>query len=134
MASRKIEDLHPALQPLAKTFLERAKAAGFDLLVTCTFRSMQEQEALYAQGRTAPGKRVTNAKPGDSAHNYGLALDIVPMHGGKPVWNTSGADGELWAKVGRIGQSAGLEWGGAWQSFKDCPHFQMPNWRAMTKS
>lgn len=96
------------------------------MLVTCTLRSSAEQTALYAQGRTAPGHIVTDAKAGQSAHNYGLALDVVPMVNGKPDWN--GAD-PVWATVGKLGQAAGLEWLGAPHSqFVEMAHFELPNW------
>jgi peptidoglycan L-alanyl-D-glutamate endopeptidase CwlK len=98
--------------------------AGIDLLVTCTFRDREEQATLYALGRTVPGKKVTNAKAGQSFHNYGLAYDVVPMRLGKPVWGTTGADLLLWQKVGELGKEAGLEWAGEWVGFKEFPHFQ----------
>ena len=69
MASRKIEDLHPDLQPLCREFVRRCEAAGVTALITTTFRSGAEQDELYAQGRTKPGPRVTNARAGQSAHN-----------------------------------------------------------------
>jgi peptidoglycan L-alanyl-D-glutamate endopeptidase CwlK len=101
--------------------------AGIDLLVTCTFRDRAEQAELYALGRTVPGKKVTNAKAGQSMHNYGLAYDVVPMRLGKPVWGTTGADLLLWQKVGELGKEAGLEWAGEWVGFKEFPHFQFTN-------
>jgi peptidoglycan L-alanyl-D-glutamate endopeptidase CwlK len=106
-------------------FQERAGAAGLFLLVTCTLRTAQEQAALYAQGRTAPGRVVTWAKPGQSLHETGQAVDVVPMRGGVCVWGTTGADLELWRQVGALGEAAGLEWGGRWPAkIRDYPHFQ----------
>lgn len=122
--SRNLDDLHPLVEAKARDFIRRCGAAGVTLLVTCTLRSMATQAALYAQGRTAPGKKVTNAKPGQSFHNFALALDVVPMRNGKPVWGTSGADAELWERVGKCGEAAGLEWAGRWKSFKEMAHFQ----------
>jgi peptidoglycan L-alanyl-D-glutamate endopeptidase CwlK len=88
---------------------------------------MDEQAALYAQGRTTPGRIVTNAKPGQSAHNYGLAIDIVPLVNGKPDWT---GDDAVWQQVGKLGMAAGLEWLGAPHSeFVEQAHFQLPNWR-----
>jgi peptidoglycan L-alanyl-D-glutamate endopeptidase CwlK len=93
MASRRIEDLHPALQPLAREFLSRCSARQVDVLIVCTYRDGAEQDALYAQGRTKPGARVTNAKAGQSAHNHTIdgkpaarAFDAVPLLHGKPIW------------------------------------------------
>ena len=106
-------------------FVRRLQVAGLSCLVTCTRRTAGEQAALYAQGRTAPGRIVTWAKPGESLHEQGRALDVVPMRGGKCVWGTTGADLALWLQIGAIGEAAGLEWGGRWSPAKrDYPHFQ----------
>ena len=122
--SRKLSDLHPDVRKRADKFVAACKATGIALLVTSTLRDKECQNALYAKGRTAPGRIVTNAKGGQSWHNYGLALDIVPMVNGKPVWSTSGPDAALWKQVGEIGESCGLEWAGRWKSFKETAHFQ----------
>lgn len=132
MSSRSLDDLDARVKPLAESFLASCKAAGYDMLVTCTLRSYEEQTELYAQGRTAPGKIVTKAKPGSSAHNYGLALDVVPIVNGKPYWQFSQKD-PVWSKIGAIGQQAGLQWLGAPGSkFVEGCHFQLPNWREFT--
>lgn len=132
MPSRRIEDCHPDLQPLVHAFIDRCHENKIDLLITCTYRSGAEQNALYAQGRTAAGKRVTNAKAGQSAHNFELngtpaskAIDVVPLVNGKPVWSTSGTNWNLWKMLGALGESVGLEWGGHWKSIHDYPHFQL---------
>ena len=121
--SRSLADLHPVVALRADKHIELCKRAGIDLLVTSTYRDKESQAALYAQGRTVKGRIVTKANAGQSFHNWRVAYDVVPMRAGKPVWTTSGADGKLWLKVGEIGESIGLEWGGRWQ-FKDMPHFQ----------
>ena len=100
------------------------RAAGIDLLITCTYRDGEAQEALYAIGRTLPGKIVTRARAGQSIHQYRLAYDCVPLRFGKPVWGTKVADGLLWHRVGEIGRACGLEWAGDWETFKEFPHFQ----------
>lgn len=118
--SRNIADLHPRVQNLARNFIHECEDHGITLLVTSTYRDAESQNALYAQGRTAPGKVVTNAKAGQSFHNWRVAFDVVPIVNGKAVWN----DDALWKKIGAIGQECGLEWGGAWKSIHDTPHFQ----------
>lgn len=133
MSSRKLDDLRPEIRPQVDAFLAACEAAGLDVLVTCTLRSNDEQAALYAKGRTvAPiGRRwvVTDAPAGKSAHNYGLAIDIVPMIGGKPDWQ--GAD-PVWQQVGKLGVAAGLEWAGTpGFPFPEEPHMQHPNWRVL---
>ena len=122
--SRKLEDLTPDTHRKVFAFREVCRAAGIDLLVTSTYRDAESQAALYAQGRTAPGKIVTNAKPGQSWHNWRCAVDVVPLRNGKPVWGAAGEDGKLWAQVGALGEAAGLEWAGRWKSFKELAHFQ----------
>ena len=122
--SRRIEDLHPIVQKMAREHLVACTAAGIDLLITSTYRDHASQNALFAQGRTAPGRKVTNARGGQSFHNYRVAYDVVPLRNGKPVWGTTGADGELWQEVGRLGESVGLEWAGRWVRFREFPHFQ----------
>jgi len=124
MNSRELRDLLPEVEQRARDFLARALIEGIDLLVTCTYRSPQEQARLYAQGRTTPGKIVTHARPGMSWHNHRRALDVVPLRLGKPVWGTTGTDLSLWLKVGELGEAAGLEWAGRWKRFREFPHFQ----------
>ena len=125
--SRKIEDLHPTVQDKCRAHMAACEEAGITLIVTSTYRSPEEQAVLYAQGRTAPGKIVTKAKPGQSMHNHRLAYDVVPLRNGKPVWGTSGEDGVLWQKVGALGVAQGLEWAGNWVKFKESAHFQWTN-------
>jgi peptidoglycan L-alanyl-D-glutamate endopeptidase CwlK len=114
---------------LAAAFLAECQTAGIDVLVTCTLRSSEEQTILYAQGRTAPGRIVTRAKAGQSAHNYGLAIDVVPMHLGKPVWDDHDP---IWDEIGEIGVKHGLEWyGSPGAVFHEKPHFQLANWKTI---
>jgi peptidoglycan LD-endopeptidase CwlK len=118
MASRIIEDLVPELQVLYYEFEMGMNKANQDFIVTCTYRSQAEQDALYAQGRTKPGKKVTWTR--HSKHNDRKAFDIAMMINGKISWNT--AD---YLKAGEIGQRVGLEWGGSWIKTKDFPHFEL---------
>jgi peptidoglycan L-alanyl-D-glutamate endopeptidase CwlK len=133
MASRDPRDLHPNIQPLYDKFMQECRNNDIDVLCTCTYRSNAEQDALYAQGRTLPGAIITNARGGQSAHNYTLdgacaakAFDVVPMINGKCVWGTSGDDGILWQNLGQIGISLGLNWYGSPDSkFREFPHFEL---------
>ena len=86
-------------------------------------RTFAEQDALFAKGRTKPGPKVTNAKGGQSNHNFGLAVDIAPLKNGKIDWNVKNP---AWKIMGEEGQKIGLEWGGGWATFVDLPHFQLP--------
>jgi len=115
---------------------------GVRLRFAYTLRTDAEQAELYAQGRTKlfdnAGKRlviVTNAKPGQSIHNYGLAFDIVLLldKNGDGVfeaasWDTK-ADNDKdgvtdWVEVTNYFKSKGWAWGGDWKSLKDYPHFE----------
>lgn len=118
--SRDLKDLHPVVQDKARKFIAAAKKEGIDLLVTSTYRDAASQNALYAQGRTTKGRIVTNAKAGQSWHNYRCAFDVVPIVHGKAMWN----DMRTFRRLGEIGKSVGLEWAGDWKSFKEYAHFQ----------
>lgn len=129
MSSRSIADLHPQFQPKVYEFMEAAKAAGLDVLLYCGYRSHEEQDALYAQGRTKPGKIVTNARAGQSAHQFGLAFDGVPMIGGKPMWDETH---EAWQTYGHVASAVGLEWAGTWVGkMREFPHVQYPGWKSV---
>jgi peptidoglycan L-alanyl-D-glutamate endopeptidase CwlK len=119
----KLNQIHPIVKEKALELIKVAKREGINILITQGLRTIEEQNQLYAKGRTAPGKKVTNAKGGYSYHNYGLAFDfaIYNKDGRTLNWNV---DNE-WMRVGELGESLGLEWGGRWTSFKDYPHFQL---------
>jgi peptidoglycan L-alanyl-D-glutamate endopeptidase CwlK len=119
--SRSLDDLIPPAKERVERFLSLCKDEGIDLLVTSTYRDHESQNALYEQGRTTAGKVVTNAKAGDSWHNWRCAVDVVPMVNGKPNW-----DGlhPVWDQIGKLGEQAGLEWAGRWRTFKELAHFQ----------
>lgn len=118
--SRKLEDLHPKVAKLCDQFIKKCKSQNIDILITSTYRDHASQNALYAQGRTAPGKKVTNAKAGQSFHNWKCAFDFCPLVNGKPNWN----DTALYTKCGEIAESVGLEWAGRWKTFKELAHCQ----------
>lgn len=124
--SRSLGDLDEETRAKALDFKQRCAAAGIDVIFTSTYRDRDSQDALYAQGRSTPGKIVTDAPGGDSYHNWRCAFDFVPIVNGKAIW----ADLALWVKCGAIGVECGLEWGGNWRKFKDRPHMQ--NTRGLT--
>jgi len=153
MASRRLEDLVPEVQAMAKEHILRCADAGFELLIYCTLLDAHEQARLYRQSRTKEqvqkkmdqltargfpalakilkdvgpqktGPKVTNAGPGESFHQYNRAYDCVPVLQGKPIWGTGGEGAAIWEKVGKLGKKGGLEWAGDWTSFREFPHFQ----------
>ena len=115
----RINQLHPDVQEAAIDFILEAQEQGIYLRITSGYRSVDEQNELYAQGRTEPGIIVTNARGGESYHNYGVAFDVVEIKDGEALWNNE------WKEIGEIGKKYGFEWGGDWISFVDLPHFQM---------
>lgn len=118
--SRNLEDLHPYVAFLARELKAKCALEGIEIIFTQTLRDIEYQDSLYAQGRTKPGKIVTQARGGYSMHNFGLAFDVVPVDARRqPVWESP-----EWPRIGAIGQSIGLEWGGAWKTMIDRPHFQ----------
>lgn len=123
-----MENLHPLLEFKMTQLIDLCAKEGLKIRVTQGYRSKAEQDALYAQGRTKPGNKVTNAKGGYSMHNWGCAFDICRNDGKNPYDDSDG----FFTKVGKIGQSIGLEWGGSWKSLVDKPHFQLPDWGSGT--
>jgi peptidoglycan LD-endopeptidase CwlK len=119
--SRDLNDLLPQVKARVEAFIAACKNAGIDILVTSTYRDAESQNVLFAQGRDTPGKIVTNARGGESFHNFRCAVDIVPLVNGKPDWDGSHA---VWKEVGRLGKESGLEWAGEWVHFKELAHFQ----------
>ncbi|MBS1735141.1 MAG: M15 family metallopeptidase [Bacteroidetes bacterium] len=117
---KKLGTLHNSVQDQMKSFILMSKNRfGIDLRVTDGFRTVEQQDKLYAQGRTTTGKIVTKARGGYSNHNFGLAIDVVPFENGKLNWGTKN-----YPVIGLIGESRGLEWGHRWKSIDDRPHFQ----------
>jgi len=135
---QRIQTLHPKLRAEATAIYQKAVAAltgNATVRFAFTLRTFAEQNAIYAQGRTKPGKIVTMARGGSSYHNYGLAIDIVLLvdkdRNGtyeEASWDTlKDFDGDKvadWMEVVKIFQSFGWEWGGTFKSIPDPPHFQ----------
>jgi peptidoglycan L-alanyl-D-glutamate endopeptidase CwlK len=121
--SRSLTDLNPKVAAMCSEFINRCKAENIDVIITSTYRDKESQDALYAQGRTAPGKKVTNAKGGQSFHNWKVAFDFCPIVNGKAMWS----DTALFTKCGKIAESVGLEWAGRWKSFPESAHCQYTN-------
>lgn len=117
--SRDIKDLLPPVQDLCNKFIAKCQEGGIKVIITSTYRDNEKQTQLYNQGRTTPGKVVTNAKAGQSMHNYRIAFDFCPIVEGKAAWQ----DALLFIKCANIGKSLGLESGMDF-SKPDKPHLQ----------
>lgn len=121
--------LHPAIVADVIAILEDCAQKDIGIRITQGIRSYDEQDALYQQGRSMDGPLVTNARPGFSWHNYGLAFDFCLLLKNKEVtWNRNvdfNEDGKAdWMQVVKIAKRHGFEWGGDWTTFKDYCHFQ----------
>lgn len=122
--------IHPIVDERTNLLIERAARKGIVVVITDGFRSAEEQDRLYEQGRTTAGNIVTHAKGGESYHNYGLAVDFALRDsGGNVIWDRQ-YDGNVngiadWSEVVTIAKELGFEWGGDWANFKDYPHLQM---------
>ena len=119
-SERNIVTLHPKAQELARASLTKILAAGITARIISGTRTYAEQDQLFEQGRSLPGKRVTNARGGESNHNFCIAWDIGIFNGGAYL-----GDSPLYTQAAEVGLVAGLEWGGNWHSFKDKPHYQI---------
>lgn len=120
-SEKNIVTLRPEVQELARALVEKGRVAGINVKVIGGTRTYAEQEALYEQGRSKPGKIVTKARAGQSKHNFGIAFDVgVFSDDGKEYYGESNA----YAELGKIGKELGLVWGGDWEDFPDEPHFE----------
>jgi peptidoglycan LD-endopeptidase CwlK len=143
-SGQKIEKLHPSVRKEAIQIVkecDKALTGRAKVRITQGLRTFEEQDALYAIGRTKPGKKVTNAKGGTSIHNYGFAIDICLIIDNKVAsfdtvkdWdNDKVAD---WFECVKIFAKHGWEWGGNWKTFKDLPHFDKRgcnDWKKLSK-
>ncbi|WP_313637820.1 M15 family metallopeptidase [Paenibacillus sp.] len=128
---KRLTNLHPVVRSAATALIERCYKLNIPILITQGLRTIAEQDALYAQGRTKPGAIVTNARGGYSYHNYGLAVDFALLlpNGSSVSWDMRRDDNNNriadWQEVVKEAKALGFEWGGDWTSFKDYPHFQI---------
>ena len=117
---KRLAHVHPILSGRIKALIESLALSGVIVLVTQGLRTFQEQDRLFAQGRTTPGKIVTNARGGYSHHNYALAVDVCPLDSvGQPNWNTSHKN---WQTILEVAPSFKLAEGAKWKRFYDTPH------------
>lgn len=112
----RLAEVHPEL---SRRVRQLADMLSFPLCVTQGLRTWPQQDAIYQQGRTTPGKIVTNAKPGHSIHNFGLAVDVAPLIDGKIDWD--GKD-DKWMEILNRAPSCALAEGALWRTFPDEPH------------
>lgn len=119
--------LDPEFAKKLALFERKLAAKGIKVTLTSGLRPIDEQDRLYAMGRTKPGKIVTNARGGYSWHNFGLAGDYAFVINGKVTWNGP------WAVFGKVARECGLEWGGDFKSIVDRPHVQWTRGRTLAQ-
>lgn len=126
----KLDSLEPDFKIIMEQILLKvSEATGLKWVVVSGRRTMQEQADIYAQGRTKPGRKVSNAQPGSSPHNYGLGCDCAPLKkGSKAIWWD--APTGYWDAYGAHCEDAGMEWGGHFRTITDLPHCEHPRWKA----
>lgn len=125
-ANRKLTNgMDPDVAAITRTVITELAAEGLPIGIAQGFRTKQEQDDLYASGRTRPGKIVTYAKGGKSNHNFGVAVDLfVYADGGKRAEFPAPPDPRLKRIVAAMKRYQ-MQWGGDWGSFPDYPHFQL---------
>jgi len=141
----RIKQAHPKLRAMLLEQYEEANnllGKGVRLRFAYVYRSNELQNQLYNKR-----PKVTNAKGGQSIHNYGLAFDIVLLYDNDGNGTFEEASWSLikdfdkdskadWMEVTNYFKSKGWEWGGDWKNFKDAPHFQMDyghTWQTLEK-
>jgi peptidoglycan L-alanyl-D-glutamate endopeptidase CwlK len=122
------DGLKPDFKQRVIRWYEECMSEGLKILVYCGYRSNEDQDKLYKHGRTIEGKIITNAKGGQSFHNYGRAIDYVPVKNGETSWD----DTTSYLKAQRIAKEFGLRpisW--------ELPHLEdgnFKNWRELQAS
>ncbi len=129
MSSRSIKDAHPLLQEQyakAKEQFEKQYTTT-EVFLTATYRSQDEQDQLFEQGRTSPGSKVTKAKGGQSPHNYlpSYAIDVAFKINGLVTW-----DGKWYKLFSTKMIHPQIVWGGTWKE-PDMPHYELKDWKQM---
>jgi peptidoglycan L-alanyl-D-glutamate endopeptidase CwlK len=118
----RLEQLLPALKVKGYQLIQQLSLQGIDVEVSRGLATWPEQEAIYAQGRTAPGAIVTRAKPEQSWHTFGCAFDIAIVSGSGLDWSGTSPS---WVAAISAGESLGLYAGAEFRTFPDKPHFQL---------
>ncbi len=131
--SRNFDDLWPGVKSRAIMAIAKAELrTRLKIITTCTYRDDVRQRAYYEQGRTVPGKIVTNDPGPGGSHSLRIALDIAPCikdHTGLHVFYET----SKWHEIADEFKKEGFEWGGDWQKFVDKPHFQYTGGLALSK-
>ena len=145
----RLQEVHPALAARARRLDQRLvdSSLAVRLRVIQGLRTWNQQDTLYARGRTTAGEPcvhggvarrvglcqqhplglpVTKAKGGQSAHNFAYALDAAPDDASfsdwHPDWHT---EDERWKLFLATATECGFAEGAAWRTFPDAPHLYL---------
>ncbi len=110
-----LEALHPFFRDKVAQLISICKEKGIELALVETYRTHAKQNEYKTMG-----KKYTRSGGGHSKHQYGLAVDVVPIVDSVAQWH----DIKLWKKVGAVGEQLGLRWGGRWRNPYDPGHFE----------
>ena len=110
-----LQSLHPFFRDRIILLIQLCKKKGIELAVVETYRTAAKQNEYKTLGQ-----KYTRSGAGRSKHQYGMAVDVVPLEDSMAQWD----DKTLWKKVGVIGESLGLRWGGRWRTLYDPGHFE----------
>lgn len=138
ISQERVNLLHPAVRSEVAATIDKVESGfppNMKVRIVQGLRTIKEQDALYAKGRTSPGPKVTNARGGKSFHNYGIAIDFAIMYDKdnngsfeELSWDLlkdGDKDGRKdWDEVTVAFEAVGWEWGGRWRTFVDYPHLQ----------
>lgn len=134
---KSIAKLHPQVRDKIRKFINDVYTKHqVQLVIVQDYRTYVQQDALYAKGRTASGSVVTNARGGQSNHNFALAVDVFPLWEDGKLHMDVKSDQKnikILKKIAPIGKGIGLEWGGDWKSIIDNPHFQLKTGKTMAQ-
>lgn len=110
-----LDALHPVFRDKVRTLIAQCEAKGIHLAIVETFRTRAKQNEYRSMG-----KKYTRSSGGRSKHQYGLAVDVVPVKDTVAIWNNKA----LWRIIGTTGERLGLRWGGRWRHIYDPGHFE----------
>ncbi len=110
-----LDALHPYFLEKVSKLIAICKTKGIELAIVESFRTSAKQNEYKAMG-----KKYTRATGGHSKHQYGLAIDVVPVVDSIAQWDNA----RLWKKIGAVGEQLGLRWGGRWRTLYDPGHFE----------
>lgn len=110
-----LDALHPYFKEKIIKLVASCKRKGIELAIVESYRTVAKQNEYKAMG-----KKYTRATGGHSKHQYGLAIDVVPIIDSVAQWDNA----RLWKKIGAVGEQLGLRWGGRWRTLYDPGHFE----------